>query len=81
MSISVEQMRSAIFDVYPGCSWKDRVRCMADNQVIAVYYSFCEKGKFDKKPAKYSENTNKTIKRELPRNYFEPYVAEQLSLC
>lgn len=77
MGMSVEAMRAAIFDVYPGWAWKDRVRNMADNQVIAVYYSFCEKGKFDKKPKKHSE---KKDKRELlPRNYFENDIAEQLS--
>lgn len=78
MSILVDQMRSAIFDVYSGYSWKDRVRNMADNQVIAVYYSFRERGVFDK-PKKYSEKPNKTTKRELSRTYFEADVAEQLS--
>lgn len=40
--MSVEQMRSAIAKVYPGKSWQDKVKKMADGQVIRIYYKFLE---------------------------------------
>lgn len=45
VSYNVDAMRAAISDVYSGNSWKWRVRNMADNQVIAVYFSLMENGK------------------------------------
>lgn len=51
--MSVDQMRKAIIDVYPGTSWLNRVYRMGDNQIIAIYYKFKKEGKFDKvKPQK-----------------------------
>ena len=44
--MSVQQMRAAIYEVYSGRRWKIKVQNMSDAQVIAVYYSFLEKGKF-----------------------------------
>ena len=46
--MTVDDMRAAILRVYPTVKWKQRVSRMYDVQVIAIYYSFCEKGKFDK---------------------------------
>ena len=48
MGLSVEDMRAAIAEVYKGGRWLYKVENMPDNQVIAVYYSFLEKGMFDK---------------------------------
>ena len=43
--MSVMQMREEIAKVYAGPKWKDRVSHMPDAQVIAVYYSFKQRGK------------------------------------
>ena len=49
MSISVDDARFLISQVYRGDKWKYKVKHMTDQQVIAIYFSFCEKGKFNKK--------------------------------
>lgn len=49
--MTVEQMRRAISEVYSGWGWKTKVARMYDDQVIAVYYNFQERGMFDKKPS------------------------------
>lgn len=77
-SCSVSEMRDIISKVYKGPAWKEKVRSMPDNQVIAVYYSFCEKGKFDK-PAKKSELPNKPRERFKVTDYYNPDTGEQLS--
>jgi hypothetical protein len=41
-------MREAIAAVYPNNTWKRKVDAMPDYQVIAVYHSFKETGRFDK---------------------------------
>ena len=38
--MSVADMRAAIAKVYPGKSWKNKVARMADQQVMAIYFSF-----------------------------------------
>ena len=43
--MSVEQMRKAIEEVYPGDKWIRKVSRMSDGQVIAVYHSFLDKKK------------------------------------
>ena len=49
--MTVEQMRQAISDLYPGWAWKTKVSRMYDDQVIAVYHSCKERGQFDKPSA------------------------------
>lgn len=44
--MTVDRMRTEISKVYSG-QWINRVNRMSDSQVMAVYYSFLEKGKFD----------------------------------
>lgn len=54
-----DQMRAAIYDVYPGRKWQKKVEKMHDDQVIAVYYKFLHSGKFDeekKEPRKTKTN-------------------------
>ena len=46
--MTVTEMRNAISDAYEGKGWKAKVACMHDDQVIAIYYSFLERGEFDK---------------------------------
>lgn len=83
-TLSVYSMRCLIADVYSSQTWKERVKHMSDDQVIAVYYSFCEKGKFNRfqgilpKPHKNEEVKEREC---VPVNdsYFESDTAEQLS--
>lgn len=42
-------MRELIVEVYPGIEWRSRVKCMRENQVLAIYTRFLDAGKFDKK--------------------------------
>ena len=44
---SIEHMRSAISDAYPGEGWKFRCEHMHANQVIAIYGSLMKRGAFD----------------------------------
>lgn len=46
--MTVEQMRDKISEVYSGWGWKTKVARMYDDQVIAVYHNFLERGMFDK---------------------------------
>lgn len=52
MSVSVNDMRFIISQVYKGDKWKYKVEHMTDRQVMAIYFSFCERGEFDKKQEK-----------------------------
>lgn len=45
--MSIEQMRAAIREVYPGQRWKLRVNNMKADQVYAIYNHFLNSGKFD----------------------------------
>ena len=46
--MTVVQMKKHISDVYDNWRWRDKVRRMSDAQVIAIYHSFLQKGKFKK---------------------------------
>lgn len=72
MSISVDDMRFLVSQVYRGDKWKYKVKHMTDRQVIALYFSFCEKGKFDKKPEKKVQSKRIEVKP------VEDYSAEQM---
>lgn len=50
--MNVDDMRAKIKQVYPHDTWSRRVDAMWDGQVIAIYYDFKEKGKFDKPKGK-----------------------------
>lgn len=45
----VGEMRKKVKSVYNNSTWSARVDRMADNQVIAIFYSMEEKGRFKKK--------------------------------
>ena len=53
--MTVSQMRNKLIDIYSAPKWRDRVDSMPDNQVIAVYYSFLERKKFQPKKKKKEE--------------------------
>lgn len=48
--MSIDQMRAKVKAVYDNDNWKNKVNAMGENQVVAIYYSFLRKGKFDPKP-------------------------------
>ena len=62
-----QEMRNAISDAYEGRSWKAKVACMHDDQVIAIYYSFLERGEFNKPK-------NKPVDKKAPN------IVQQLSV-
>lgn len=82
--MTVDQMRDAIAEVYGGNKWKKKVSKMDDNQVIAVYYSFLNSGKFDEKPSKKQpkkRNANEVVKENRRKeNAYRAYVGRQLSI-
>jgi hypothetical protein len=43
--MSIEQMRRAVEDAYPGEKWRRKVSRMADGQIIAVYHKFLDSRK------------------------------------
>ena len=56
---------AAIAEVYKGGRWLYKVENMHDNQVIAVYYSFLEKGKFDKPKSEYKDRRRRKRGEEI----------------
>ena len=50
--MSIDFMRRAIADVYPGDEWKDKVAKMWEGQVVAVYHRFLKEGILDNGPDK-----------------------------
>lgn len=42
--MTVQQMKEAILNVYQTKSWRTKVANMYDDQVIAIYYNFLERG-------------------------------------
>ena len=57
--MTVSQMRARITEVYAGKSWKQKVDNMSEGQVIAVYHSFLNSGKFNNKPQTKARVPNK----------------------
>ena len=50
--MDILQMRSKIAKVYDNFTWRNKVARMPREQVLAIYFSFQEQGKFDKKKQK-----------------------------
>lgn len=46
--MTIQQMKDAIRKVYDTASWKRKVDNMYDDQVVAIYYNFSERGILDK---------------------------------
>ena len=42
--MSIDEMKGVISSVYTGPKWKDKVACMDDGQVVAVYRNFLARG-------------------------------------
>lgn len=87
--MTVAQMRCAIYDIYPGDVWHNRVNDMPDDQVIAVYRSFQNRNLFVKTKqeilAKHArivaERRRKLLKEKATdEQTFKPFTGEQLTL-
>ena len=50
--MSVDQMRLAVTEAYPGWKWACKVAKMPNNQVIAIYRNLQRTGQFNKKKTK-----------------------------
>lgn len=62
--MEVWQMREKIAEVYDGPAWRIKVSKMEDDQVIAIYYSFLEKGVFDGRyPIKELKDTPQIVQQ------------------
>ena len=72
--MTIDQMRAAIVDVYPGRKWERKVEKMHDDQVVAVYNNLLRSGKFDKK------ETKRDAKRAKPNIRSDGYRAKQISM-
>ena len=58
----IASMRKAIAKVYNNKTWANKVAMMPDDQVIAIYFSFLEKGRFERVDHKsVSEEKNHQI--------------------
>lgn len=71
--MTVREMRREISKVYPGECWKNRVSKMPEDQVIAVYFSFLETGRFTQKKEEGKASVKKTVA------LFKPYAGEQIT--
>ena len=87
--MTVAQMRCAIYDIYPGDTWHNRVDNMPDDQVIAVYRSFQDRNLFVKtkqeilaKHARLTAERRRKLMKEkaTDERQFKPFVGEQLTL-
>lgn len=61
-NFTIGEMRRIITNVYPGESWKNRVKRMYDGQVVAIFYSFMEHGKIDRFGRPIVKNAPETSK-------------------
>lgn len=43
--MNIHEMRNFISKAYPGQEWKNRVKKMGENQIIAIYYSMINREK------------------------------------
>ena len=41
--MNLHEMREFISNAYPGQKWKNRVKKMGENQIIAIYYSMIKR--------------------------------------
>ena len=40
-----DQMRDKVMKAYPGDNWKQKVRRMPDDQIVAIYYRLLKSGR------------------------------------
>ena len=64
--MTIQQMKDAIIPVYDTTSWRKKVENMYDDQVVAIYYNFLNRGILDK-----------VMRRERPATYVKTEPTEQ----
>ena len=52
--MSIETMKGWVISAYPYPQWKEKVRRMPDDQIIAIYYKLLRQGAFDKPKEKHN---------------------------
>lgn len=62
-TVTVEQARKIIASLYSSPVWKEKCKTMPDKQVLAIYFSSCERDAFSKQEKKRKE------KRKRERNH------------
>ena len=62
MSVSVNDARYVVMNQYHNPTWRKKVRNMPDKQVLAIYFSMLESGKFDKPKNRIHKETEKLQK-------------------
>ena len=67
--MTIQQMKDAILDVYDTKSWRKKVANMYDDQVIAIYYNFSQRGIL-----------NKVLRRERPDTSAAKEKSQQLTI-
>lgn len=72
-NVTVAQARKIISSLYSSPVWKEKCKTMPDKQVLAIYFSSCERDAFSKQEKKRKE------KRKRERVRYEDDHGEQLS--
>ena len=58
--MTIQQMKNAILNVYETTSWRKKVENMYDDQIVAIYHNFSERGILDK-----------VLRKERPKSDYE----------
>ena len=74
--MKVEQMRSEIAKIYESVKWRNRVKKMPDNQVIAVYHSFLRNDIFNMALKEKESKTNIV----MPKDHGRKQAYEQMNM-
>lgn len=64
--MTIQQMRDAIANVYKTTSWRKKVSNMYDDQVVAIYHDFYNRGVL-----------NKVLRRERPASASKPKTEDK----
>lgn len=70
--MNIEQMRSQLYALYPGMSWKAKVMSWPPNQVYAVYQSCLKYNRFNKR--KEADKQQKKDKNEYYQYTIFDYI-------
>lgn len=63
--MTVDQMRSALCELYTGPKWRLKVQGMPDRQVIAIYKDMQSKGRFTQKNKRKRKEPKKATAIQL----------------
>lgn len=76
--VDIDYARSVVRQMYPNDRWCHRVRCMSDEQILAIYYKH-EENRTAKRPIEKTDDTQKPTPCVKPKTIFTPYQGEQLA--